>query len=127
MGWSLARANGVWHAASYNSRLQPAESYDATNNTNSPQTTLFVSCPNWGVNSNAGIWDICPHASQTNDNATLQGYAEFHGGPGYAIAKLRPKLYIRWRKPPDGRNRQRRLEPHVRIRSVWKFVGHELE
>lgn len=36
---------------------------------------LFVSCPNWGVNPNNNwLYDICPHATATNDNGNLQAY-----------------------------------------------------
>ena len=76
------RGNSVWHAASYNNRLQPTESYEAVNN-NSGQM-LFVSCPNWGVNNNQNVYSLCPTASQTNDNGNLQSYAELQGGPGYS-------------------------------------------
>src|SRR3982751_6605740 len=55
--------NGLTHAASFNARLQPTESYDALNNTNSSSQMLFVSCPNWGDTSNPGVYDLCPHPS----------------------------------------------------------------
>jgi YD repeat-containing protein len=35
------------------------------------------------VNANWGIYDECPHSSNTNDNGTMQDYKEFQGGPGY--------------------------------------------
>ena len=78
------RGNGVWHAASYNSRLQQTESYESLNNVNNPAQMLWVSCPNWGVNANTSLYDICPHAAATNDNGNLQSYVEFNGGPGYS-------------------------------------------
>ncbi len=77
----FVRGNGVWHAVSYNSRLQQTESYESAGNQLGGM--LFVSCPNWGVNSNAGLYDICPHASQTNDNGNLQSYSEFNNGVGW--------------------------------------------
>jgi YD repeat-containing protein len=46
----FVRGNNVWHAASFNSRLQQTESYEALNN--SSNSMLFVSCPNWGQYSN---------------------------------------------------------------------------
>ncbi len=47
---------------------------------------LFVSGPNWGVQTNSdwGAWIICPAENQTNDNGTLQGYQEFLGGPTFS-------------------------------------------
>ncbi len=33
---------------------------------------------------NYGTYDICPHATGTNDNCNLQEYTEYHGGPGYS-------------------------------------------
>ncbi len=66
---------------SYNSRLQQTESYESAGN--QLGGILFVSCPNWGVNSNAGLYDMCPHASQTNDNGNLQSYSEFNNGVGW--------------------------------------------
>jgi len=78
------------HAESYNGRLQQTESYEASYsasnpgaNLNTPTALLFVSCPNWGLNpGNLNAYDICPHASQTNDNGDLQAYDEYVGGPG---------------------------------------------
>ena len=53
--------NTVWHAVSYNSRLQPEESYDAINNDQTKM--LLVWCPNWGVDlNNWGTYDVYPHA-----------------------------------------------------------------
>jgi RHS repeat-associated protein len=78
------RGNNLWYAASYNSRLQQIESYEAINN-NSNQM-LLVACPNWGVNSNAGVYDICQRASATNDNGNLQSVVMYAGEPGPASA-----------------------------------------
>ncbi len=77
----FVRGSGVWHAVSYNSRLQQTESYESAGNQLGGM--LFVSCPNWRVNSNAGLYDMCPQASQTNDNGNLQSYAEFNNGVGW--------------------------------------------
>ncbi|MGH9618542.1 MAG: RHS repeat-associated core domain-containing protein [Bryobacteraceae bacterium] len=77
----FVRGNNIWHAASYNNRLQQTESYEAINN--SSGAMLLVSCPDWGVNDDHNVYDICPHASGTNDNGTLQSNTEFNGGPGY--------------------------------------------
>ena len=75
--------NNVWSATSFNSRLQLQESYEAINNQIGQM--LFVSCPNWGVQTNNdwGVYAICPAVNQTNDNGNLQGYTEYQGGPGY--------------------------------------------
>ncbi len=65
--------------------MQVPESYESIGNNNNATQMLFVSCPNWGVNpNNYGTYDICPHATGTNDNGNLQGYTEYHGGPGYS-------------------------------------------
>ncbi len=77
----FARGNGVWHAGSFNSRLQPTESYEAVDN--NPGRVLWVGCPNWGVNTNAAVYDFCPHAARTDDNGNLQSNTEYHGGAGY--------------------------------------------
>jgi hypothetical protein len=73
------RGNTVWHAATYNTRLQPGESYEAVNNSD----FLFVSCPNWGFTpNNYGLYDLCPKTAGTtgtNDNGMLQSYTESHG------------------------------------------------
>jgi RHS repeat-associated protein len=80
--YHYVRGNGVWYAASYNNRLQQTGSYEAINNDIGQM--LLVSCPNWGVNSNVGIADICPHASGSNDNGNLQSADVYAGGPGAA-------------------------------------------
>ncbi len=76
------RGNEVWHAASYNLRLQQAESYEALRN--DAGQMLFVSCPDWGENSNIGVYDICPHSGSLSGNGNLQSYREYGGGPGVA-------------------------------------------
>ena len=76
------RGNDVWHAASYNLRLQQAESYEAIRN--DPGRMLFVSCPNWGENSNIAVYDICPHSGSVTGNGNLQSDREYAGGPGVA-------------------------------------------
>ena len=75
--YSFSRGNSVSHAASYNSRLQETESYEAINNSSSQM--LFVSCPNWGANTNGGVYDLCPHAALTTDNGNLLSYSEMNG------------------------------------------------
>ncbi len=92
--WHFVRGsnNNIWSVASYNSRLQLQESYEAisdgrdtpTSTNYDPKLMLFVSCPNWGVQTNSdwGAWIICPAENRTNENGTLQGYQEFLGGPG---------------------------------------------
>ncbi len=94
--WYFVRGsnNNIWSVASYNSRLQLQESYEAisdgrdtpTSTNYYPKLMLFVSCPNWGVQTNSdwGAWIICPAENQTNDNGTLQGYQEFLGGPTFS-------------------------------------------
>ncbi len=77
----FARGNGVWHAGSFNSRLQPTESYEAVEN--DPGRVLWIGCPNWGVNTNTAVYDFCPHAARTDDNGNLQSNTEYHGGAGY--------------------------------------------
>ena len=78
----FVRGNTVWHAQSYNTRMQPTESYEAVNN--SSGSFLFISCPNWGEDdSQYATYNMCPHYSGSNDNGTLQSYEEMHGGPGY--------------------------------------------
>ncbi len=68
-------------AGSFNSRLQPTESYEAVEN--DPGRVLWIGCPNWGVNTNAAVYDFCPHAARTDDNGNLQSNTEYHGGAGY--------------------------------------------
>jgi RHS repeat-associated protein len=74
----------LWSVVSYNNRLQQTESYEALNN--SANAFLMVSCPNWGVNSDAFVYEICPLANLTNDNGNLQSADEYYGGPGPALA-----------------------------------------
>ncbi len=76
-----AQANGIFHALSFNPRLQQTESYDML--FNDPNHTFFVSCPNWGSSENPGVYDMCPHPARTPNNGNLVGYDEYHGGPGY--------------------------------------------
>ena len=59
-----------------------SESYEAVGD--SPQSLLFVSCPNWGVNVNTLVFDLCPHAALRNDNGNLQSYTEYQEGAGYS-------------------------------------------
>ena len=75
------QANGIFHASSFNPRLQQTESYDML--FNDPSHTFFVSCPNWGSSENPGVYDLCPHPARTPNNGNLVGYDEYHGGPGY--------------------------------------------
>ncbi len=87
--WYFVRGNTVWHVNAINSRMQVPEIYEAVNNSNTLGTMLFVSCPNWGTNpSNYGAYDICPHATQTNNNGNMQSYAEYLGGPSYLSQKV---------------------------------------
>jgi len=62
--WYLVRGsnNNVWSVSSFNARLQLQESYESINNQNTNPQMLFVSCPNWGVqtNGNWGAYNICP-------------------------------------------------------------------
>jgi RHS repeat-associated protein len=81
--YSFGRGNSLWHFASFNNHLQQTESYESLNNINTLATMLFVSCPNWGVNTNLNVLNICPQATQANDNGNLQSYDEYMGGPGY--------------------------------------------
>ncbi len=83
------RGKTVWHVNAINNRMQVPEIYEAVNNSNTLSTMLFVSCPNWGTNpSNYGAYDICPHATQTNNNGNMQSYAEYLGGPSYLSQKV---------------------------------------
>lgn len=81
--WYFVRGsnNNIWSVTSFNSRLQLQESYEAINNQNTNPQMLFISCPNWGVdtNSNWGAINACPYVNQTNDNGALQGYTEYLG------------------------------------------------
>jgi RHS repeat-associated protein len=81
--YSFGRGNGLWHFASFNNHLQQTESYESLNNLNTLATMLLVSCPNWGVNINLNVLNICPQAAHANDNGNLQSYDEYMGGPGY--------------------------------------------
>lgn len=88
MPYNISRGNNVTHGQFYNTLLQPTESYETTNGSGLVGTTLFVSCPNWGLTNNTSgsntSFNICPAASNTKNNGTLQGYAEYQGGPGYS-------------------------------------------
>jgi hypothetical protein len=126
----FVRGNNVWSAAAYNSRLQLEESYEATNNgrdtPNSPnydpKLMLFVSCPNWGVQTNGdfGTWIICPTVNQTNDNGNLQGYQEFLGGPTFSTLQniQQTFTYDGTNRLKTAQRRNKRLEPDVYLRSV---------
>jgi hypothetical protein len=77
------RGNNIWHAASYNNRLQQTESYEAINNSNSATQMLFVSCSDWGSTTNPGVYDLCPHPTPSHaNNGNSQCYTAYHGGPG---------------------------------------------
>ena len=79
--YAYLRGNGLEHAESYNGRLQLTESYESLGNANNVSGMLFISCPNWGLNSNLNVFDLCPHSALTNDNGNLQSYDEYLGGP----------------------------------------------
>jgi len=83
-------SNQIWHVNAINVRMQIPETYESVNN-NGLSSMLFVSCPNWGVNpNNYGAYDICPHATTTTDNGTLQGYSEYLGLPGTGVNSNQP-------------------------------------
>jgi YD repeat-containing protein len=104
------RGNNVWYAASYNSRLQRTESYEAV--ANSSRNMLFVSCPNWGVNTNVGVYDLCPHAAATNDNGNLQSYTVDRVS---VISGVYSNFWIRRREPAGVGQRIGRLVADVQL------------
>jgi RHS repeat-associated protein len=82
----FVRGNTLRYSVGYNTRLQPTETYEAVNNTNSVSTMLQYSCLNWGTSRNFGssLYGLCPVVNNTNDNGTLQGVTYDNGGPGYS-------------------------------------------
>ena len=70
----------MWEATGYNSRLQPAETYQAIDN--QPTQMLWYSCLNWGEQPNFGgaLFQLCPSSRTGNDNGNLQSAGYTHGG-----------------------------------------------
>jgi RHS repeat-associated protein len=85
VAWNYTRGNGLTHTEDFNARLQPVQSYDSLQNTNTAQNMLLLLCPQWGTGGPLSqTVKICPTSPPDSNNGNLLGSLEFIGGPGNA-------------------------------------------